>query len=415
MSNDLFWPSSETDAGPGDTMPLPGSSGWGTGGTDVIDAASRRRRQWRAPAVAAGLAALVFGGVGVGVGAEVAGGNNSPTASGGLTVAPAGRNVAADPKSLAGVAAKVLPAVVSINVQTGGGGDTGSGVILRQDGYILTNNHVVAAAVGGGGTVSVTFNDGTTASATIVGADAEDDLAVIKVAKAGLPVAVLGSASSVKVGDPVLAIGSPLGLQGTVTSGIVSSVNRPVQTSDENQNPFGGGQQSAPTTVINAIQTDAAINPGNSGGPLVDTAGEVIGINSAIASTGSTIGGQSGNIGVGFAIPVDQAKVVAQELIATGKATHPLLGVSLADATDSNGTPLARVQSVLAGGPAEKAGIKAGDIIVAVGDQKTAGAQAAIAAIRSHQPGQQVTITVLRGGDRKTFTVTLVDASTAQG
>jgi putative serine protease PepD len=415
MSNDLFWPPSGTEErDPGDTMPLPGSSGWGVDEPGTAVPADQPRQPWRTTALAAGLAALVFGGVGVGVGAEIAGGDGTPTSTAGLTVAPASSGkVATDPKSLAGVAAKVLPAVVSINVQVNGGGDTGSGVILRQDGYILTNNHVIAAATGGGATVTVTFNDGSTASATIVGADAEDDLAVIKVGKTGLPVAVLGSAADVRVGDAVLAIGSPLGLQGTVTSGIVSSVNRPVQTGDENSNPFGGQSQS--NTIIDAIQTDAAINPGNSGGPLVNMNGEVIGINSAIASTGSTIGGQAGNIGVGFAIPVDQAKVVAQQLIATGKATHPLLGVSLADATDSNGTSLARVQSVLAGGPAEKAGIKASDIIVAVGDQKTAGAQAAIAAIRSHQPGQQVTITVLRGGERKTFTVTLVDASTAQG
>ncbi len=415
MSNDLFWPTADADErDPGDTMPLPGSSGWGLDEPGRAAHAGEPRRPWRTTALAAGLAALVFGGVGVGVGAEIAGGDGTPASTAGLTVAPAAGNVAADPRSLAGVAAKVLPAVVSINVQVDGGGDTGSGVILRQDGYILTNNHVIAAAAGGGATITVTFNDGTTAAATIVGADAEDDLAVIKVSKTGLPVAVLGSASAVKVGDPVLAIGSPLGLQGTVTSGIVSSVNRPVQTSDQSQNPFGG-QQSSPTTVIDAIQTDAAINPGNSGGPLVNTEGQVIGINSAIASTGSSFGGQAGNIGVGFAIPVDQAKVVAQELITTGKATHPLLGVSLADATDSNGTALARVQSVVPGGPADRAGIRAGDIIVAVGDQKTAGAQAAIAAIRSHQPGQQVTITVLRGGERKTFTVTLVDASTSQG
>ena len=424
MSNDLFWPPADAghDAGerdPGDTIPLPGSSGWGVDEPVPATRSGEPRRPWRTTALAAGLAALVFGGIGVGVGAEVVGGDSTPASTAGLTVAPASGRVVADPKSLAGVAAKVLPAVVSINVQVGGGGDTGSGVILRQDGYILTNNHVIAAAIGGGtggngGSITVTFNDGTTAPATIVGADAEDDLAVIKVTKTGLPVAVLGSASDVKVGDPVLAIGSPLGLQGTVTSGIVSSVNRPVQTSDQNQSPFGG-QQSAPTTVIDAIQTDAAINPGNSGGPLVNAAGEVIGINSAIASTGSGFGGQAGNIGVGFAIPVDQAKVVAQQLITTGKATHPLLGVSLADATDNNGTALARVQSVVAGGPADRAGIKAGDIIVAVGDQKTAGAQAAIAAIRSHQPGQQVTVTVLRGSERKTFTVTLVDSSTAQG
>jgi putative serine protease PepD len=414
MSNDLFWPPSE---GPDDesvarsyaydTAPLPPATPAPTA------------RPWRSTAAAAGLAALVFGGIGVGVGAEVAGGDGASTTvagGGGLTVAPASSTNVADPKSLAGVAAKVLPAVVSINVQTSGGGDTGSGVILRQDGYILTNNHVISAAVDGAGSVTATFNDGSTATAKIVGSDAQDDLAVIKVERTGLPVGVLGSASAVHVGDPVLAIGSPLGLQGTVTSGIVSSVNRPVETSDQSQsvNPFGG-QQSTTTTVIDAIQTDAAINPGNSGGPLVNTAGQVIGINSAIASTGSSLSGQAGNIGVGFAIPVDQAKVVAQELIATGKATHPLLGVSLGDATDSNGTSLARVQSVSANGPAARAGIKAGDVIVAVGDQKTAGAQAAIAAIRSHQPGQTVTVTVLRGGQRKTFTVTLVDAASAQG
>jgi putative serine protease PepD len=425
MSNDLFWPSAREDehptaAGPTGAIPpgsVPGGGfSGGFGGTQLPPGRPERpQRPWRATAAAAAVAALVFGGVGVGVGTQLSGGGQPTTAGSGLTVAPASSKVSVDPQSLAGVAARVLPAVVSINVTTGSGGDTGSGVILRQDGYILTNNHVIASAVGGAGTVSVTFNDGTAAAARVVGSDAEDDLAVIKVEKTGLPVAVLGSASAVKVGDPVLAIGSPLGLQGTVTSGIVSSVNRPVQTSSsQGQSPFGG-QSSAPTTVIDAIQTDAAINPGNSGGPLVDAAGQVIGINSAIASTGSSLSGQSGNIGVGFAIPVDQAKVVAQQLMATGKATHPLLGVTLADATDSNGNSLARVQSVLAGGPAAKAGIQAGDVIVAVGNQKTVGAQAAIAAIRTHQPGQQVAITVQRGTARKIVTVTLVDASTSQG
>jgi putative serine protease PepD len=214
----------------------------------------------------------------------------------------------------------------------------------------------------------------------------------------------------------VLAVGSPLGLTGTVTSGIVSALNRPVDTTQDQQNldPFGQQSQATTTTVISAIQTDAAINPGNSGGPLVNAAGQVIGINSAIASTGSGLGGQAGNIGVGFAIPIDQAKVIAQELISSGKASHPLMGVTLADATDSNGNGLARVQSVSSGGPADDAGIEVGDVIVQVGDQPTSGSDAVIAAIRTHQPGDTVPVTVLRDGDRQTLSVTLIDAATAQ-
>jgi putative serine protease PepD len=391
---DLFWPprvgdetndSYEHPAGPAGPPPRAG------------------RPAWRTAAVAAGLAALVFGGVGVGVGAALQ--HDGSTSSSLATAPSSARDLSAIPTSYAGIAAKVLPSVVNINVTTASGGDTGSGVILRSDGYILTNNHVIAAALGGAGSVAVTFNDGTTASARIVGADAEDDLAVIKVAKNGLTPATLGSVTALKVGDPVLALGSPLGLQGTVTAGIVSALNRPVATSDAQQNdPFGGS--TGATTVLDAIQIDAAINPGNSGGALVNNAGQVIGINSAIASTGS-----NGNIGIGFAIPIDQAKTVAEQLIATGKATHPLVGVGLADATDSAGNPLARVQAVSSGGPAAKAGIKPGDVIVQVGDQKTAGAEAVIAAVRSHRPGEAVSVTVLRDGVRKTFTVTLANAS----
>ena len=361
---------------------------------------------------------MVFGGAGIGIGASLEGNNGgSSTNSAGFNVSNASNStLSASPKSFAGIAAQVLPSVVSINVSGSGQQDTGSGIILRSDGYILTNNHVVAAATNGG-TVSVVFNDGSTSTARIVGTDQEDDLAVIKVGKTGLPGATLGSSSAVRVGDPVLAVGSPLGLSGTVTSGIVSALNRPVDTTadqQQNVNPFSNN---APTTatVISAIQTDAAINPGNSGGPLVNSVGAVIGINSAIASTGSSLGGQAGNIGVGFAIPIDQAKVIAQELIATGHASHPLMGVSLADATDSNGNDLARVQNVTSGGPAQQAGIKVGDVIVAVGGQPTAGADAVIAQIRTHQPGDKVAVTVERSGVRKTVTVTLIDAASAQG
>jgi len=417
MSDDLFWPGSDNPGSSAyaQTEQLerePVASPWGP------PERPRQRREhpaWVVPAIAAGAAALVFGGAGIAVGAAIEDGNGG-SGSPGLSVASSSGVVSAvNPRSYAGIAAKVLPSVVSINVSGSGQQDTGSGVILRSDGYILTNNHVVSAATSGG-SVSAVFNDGTTASARIVGTDQEDDLAVIKVNKTGLPAVSLGSSAAVHVGDPVLAVGSPLGLTGTVTSGIVSALNRPVDTTQDQQNvnPFGS---SGPTTatVISAIQTDAAINPGNSGGPLVDGNGNVIGINSAIASTGSSFGGQAGNIGVGFAIPIDQAKVIAQELIDTGHASHPLLGVSLADATDNNGNDLARVGAVSSGGPAEQAGIKVGDVIVAIDGQPTAGADAVIAAIRTHQPGQSINVTVLRAGERKTLSATLIDAATAQG
>jgi putative serine protease PepD len=398
MTDNLFWPTATEERPATEPSPyLPPST------------PPRRPAAWKVPAVAAGLAALVFGGAGVGIGAAVAG-DGSNGGSSAFNVAPVSKAaLSADPKSYAAIAAKVLPSVVSINVNGAALSDTGSGIVLRSDGYIITNNHVIEAAISGG-TISVVFNDGSTASASIVGADAASDLAVIKVDKTGLTAATLGSSSAVRVGDAVLAVGSPLGLQGTVTSGIVSALNRPVNTTSDQSQNFFGGQGSGTTTVIDAIQTDAAINPGNSGGALVNAAGQVIGINSAIASTGG-----NGNIGVGFAIPIDQARVIAQQLIKTGHASHPLLGVTLTDATDNNGNDLARVQAVQAGGPAAHAGIRAGDVIVSVGGQQTAGADAVIAAIRSHQPGQTVSVVVLRDGARKTFTVTLTDASSSQG
>jgi putative serine protease PepD len=341
------------------------------------------------------------------------------TSNAGLTVASGSPSaLATSPKSLAGIAARLLPSVVSVNVKGAQESDTGSGVVLRSDGYILTNNHVVAAAANGKGSVSTTFQDGSSASARIIGTDSLDDLAVIKVAKTGLKPATLGSDADVKVGDPVLAVGSPLGLSGTVTSGIISALNRPVVTSDATQptDPFGGngGSQAATNpTVIDAIQTDAAINPGNSGGPLVNGTGQVIGINSAIASLGSDplSGSQSGNIGVGFAIPIDEAKTVATELITTGRAVHPLLGVTLIDKQSSSGTDQAIVHSVSAGGPAAKAGLKAGDVITAIDSTATAGDDAVIAAIRSHQPGQTISVTYQRGGSSHTVRVTLTQQS----
>lgn len=434
MSDDLFWPplSGEGDDGasrPGDYTP---SGTYPTAPLTPPESKApqpaRSRRIGTASVVA--VTAFVFGAGGVAVGAELLNNDNSPTISNGGTTAPPVSDSAltTSPKSYAGIAAKVLPSVVSVNVTAAdGSGDTGSGVILQSNGYILTNNHVVAAAANGD-SVFVTFNDGSSASAKVIGADSLDDLAVIKVSKTGLTAATLGNSASIQVGDPVLALGSPLGLTGTVTAGIVSALNRPVETQPEtapqNLDPFGlgngssnGSTQSTQPTVIDAIQTDAAINPGNSGGALVDRAGDVVGINSAIASVsdGSLEGSQSGNIGVGFAIPINQAKAIANELISTGHATHPLLGVSLEDATSASGTAKAVVHAVTAGGPAAKAGIQAGDVITAIDGASTQGADAVIAAIRSHQPGQQVTVTVQRGGSNKTVTATLTTESSSQG
>jgi putative serine protease PepD len=388
----------------------------------VTPPAVARGRRTTAALLAA--TAFVFGGGGVAVGAELIHRNDtSSPANAGLTLGSADpASLTANPKSYAGIAAKVLPSVVSIHVTASNQSDTGSGVILRPDGYILTNNHVVAPASNGGGTVNVTFNDGTSTTAKIVGTDPLDDLAVLKVAKTGLQAATLGNSSQVHVGDPVLAVGSPLGLTGTVTAGIVSALNRPVETRDSTPqqiDPFGfglgnGGTTTVQPTVIDAIQTDAAINPGNSGGALVNMAGQVIGINSAIASLGSNgFGSQSGNIGVGFAIPIDQAKHIAAELIETGHASHPLLGVELVDATSDNGSSRALVRSVNDGGPADKAGIKGGDVITAIDGRTTAGADAVIAAIRTFQPGDKVKVTYTRGGDSHTVTVTLTSASSS--
>ena len=353
--------------------------------------------------------ALGGGAVGGIVGAHYGGDDSVSIGSG----APAVAAPAVDPKSYTAIAGQVLPSVVSISVRVGNSGDTGSGFIIRKDGYILTNNHVTSVA-SDGGTITVTFNDGSTASGTVVGSDPASDLAVVRVDRNNLKPADLGSSSSVQVGDPVLAIGSPLGLSGTVTQGIVSALNRPVNTTQEQQDPFGSNSSTIPT-VINAIQTDAAINPGNSGGPLVDGAGQVIGITSAIASLGSTFGGQTGNIGVGFAIPMDQARLIAAQLIATGHASHPILGVQIGNVTNSSGTVQVMIQTVQPGGPADKAGLRVGDVIVALGGKAVTSGNGLIATVRSHNPGEKISVTFLRDGRRQTVSVTLADAPTSQG
>ena len=348
--------------------------------------------------------------------------------------------------SYAAIAAKVLPVVVSIDVVGQSESDTGSGIILTSTGYILTNHHVIAAAETSG-SITVHFNDGTTASAKIVGSDTASDLAVIKVARTGLTAASIGNSSTVKVGDAVLAIGSPLGLSGTVTSGIISALNRPVDTTaDQSQeqqqqqqtSPYGsfGGQSgssgsdgsdgtggtsgssdtsttSSVATVFGAIQTDAAINPGNSGGALVDASGNVIGINSAIASLGSTSDStQSGNIGVGFAIPINLAKTIAQELITTGKATHAQIGVSVGDSTSqTTGETTVTVEAVTAGGPGATAGLEKGDVVTKVDGTVISDSDTLIATVRSHVAGDKVTVTYTRGGVSRTTTLTIGSSS----
>ncbi|MEP6562047.1 MAG: trypsin-like peptidase domain-containing protein [Nakamurella sp.] len=312
------------------------------------------------------------------------------------TAAPAG--------SVQDVAAKVLPSTVSVLSSSQQSSGEGSGVILTADGLILTNNHVVAGAT----TLEVRFNDGTTASAKVVGSTATDDLAVIKAdGVSGLTPATLGSSADLQVGQPVVAIGSPLGLSATVTSGIVSALNRPVRTASEEQSATKAD------TVINAVQTDAAINPGNSGGALVDMSGNVIGINSAIASLSqSSDGSQAGSIGVGFAIPVDQAKRIAQEIIDTGKATHAVLGASVGDAaSDSSQIPTgAKIAQITPGSGAEAAGLKADDVITGIGDQPVESADSLIAAVRSSTPNSSIKVTYVRDGQSETVNVTLGSA-----
>ncbi len=305
------------------------------------------------------------------------------------------------PDSIAGIAARVSPSVVSINVSGAAGSDTGSGFFIRKDGYILTNNHVIENALNGG-TVTVALANGKNYPATIVGRDSAYDLSVLKISIVDAPALQLGDSDAIAVGDGVIAIGSPLGLAGTVTSGIISAKNRPVTS----------GNAMGESSFINALQTDAAINPGNSGGPLVDLTGAVIGVNSAIASLGSNFSGQSGSIGLGFAIPINQAKRTADALIKTGKSTYPIIGLSLDRTYTGAGAKVAdSPTAVLAGGPAQKAGLKAGDIITAIDGKAVASADEAIVAIRSHQVGDSVKVTYQRSGTSRTATMVLIAAA----
>jgi putative serine protease PepD len=293
------------------------------------------------------------------------------------------------------IAALVTPTVVSISVNSSAGSGTGSGSIYRSTAttsYIITNNHVIETAVSTG-TIKVEFTNGDQVNATIVGRDPMYDLAVLAIKTGNLPTIAVGDSSKVSVGDPVLAIGSPLGLASTVTSGIVSALNRPVTTGDVGSESY-----------VNAIQTDAAINPGNSGGALVDAQGRIIGVNSAIATLSS--GGTSGSIGLGFSIPMNEAKRVIDEIISTGKSTRPVLGVFFDTAYTGIG---ARILRLSAGEGAERAGIPAGSVIRSIDGLKIPDEVAAIVKIRSYAPGATITLVVdlPNGGGSKSFKVTL--------
>jgi len=320
--------------------------------------------------------------------------------------------------SVEAVAAKVLPSVVKIDVSGSQGAGSGSGIILSSDGRILTNNHVVELA-GDGGSLRVTFNDGSHADATVLGTDPLTDTAVIQAQDvSNLTPATIGKSGDLAVGQGVVAVGSPLGLEATVTSGIVSALNRPVNV---------GSDGSGNSTVYPAIQTDAAINPGNSGGALTDMNGNVVGINASIATAGQSAGGESGNIGVGFAIPIDEVMPIVDQMSKGETPTHARLGVSVSNVGATEGQPGgqpdsqsdqssgdgAQIQQVNAGSSAADAGIDTGDVITKIDDHLITDADSLVATIRSYRPGDQVTVTYQRDGQDKTAQLTLDSDSEA--
>jgi putative serine protease PepD len=345
---------------------------------------------------------LLAGALGAGLGAGVVIATDDDGGSTGSSTSASGEvSTASLPDgSVAKVSAKVLPSVVSIQFTGEAGGGSGSGVVIDESGLILTNNHVVEGAADGG-SLTVAFQDGTSTSAEIVGRDPSADLAVIRADNADNLVAIqLGDSEDLQVGESVIAIGSPLGLSGTVTTGIVSAKNRPVLP----------GSSAGDESVLNAIQTDAAINPGNSGGALVNLDGELVGINSAIATLGASTGGQSGSIGLGFAIPINQAKWISEQLIETGSVQHALLGITVDNSTGE--VRGAVVQSVEPGSTAESIDLQEGDVITAFGTQAIDSADSIVAAVRSAEPGTTVRVTFVRDGDTQTVDATLEAAPT---
>ena len=387
-----------TAAGAGVGAAVGAASISGPQGTAVVEAPKEKRTV----SLGTALALMLVGALGAGAITGVAVGQPWKNSSGSVVNAlsePAVHRTATDKEgSVEQVAENVLPAVVSIRVSNGYSVEEGSGSIISDDGNILTNNHVVSSAQQGG-EITVLLNDGKEYKADFVAGDGSTDIAVIKLRNASnLPVMSFGNSDELQVGQQVVAIGSPLGLSATVTSGIISALNRPVRAS---------GGEGGESSLIDAVQTDAAINPGNSGGPLVDMQGRLIGMNSVIA-TNSGDSGQSGSIGLGFAIPVNQARRIAQQLMDEGKVTQPMIGIRLSNNNRERG---ALVGDVEPDGPAQKAGITQGDLIVGVNDRVIDSADALITAIRARDFGETVTLKVTRpdSGDVRDVKVTLTE------
>lgn len=378
----------------------------------VPPAGRRRAPGWAALVSAAALAAALASGATL-AGARMLDEGTSPVSSTSTSSRQSPPpSTAGTPASWADVAATVAPSVVTIQVSSGSGSGQGSGVVLDQQGNILTNNHVVTGA-GGGARLDVVLSDGRVfTDVTVVGTDPTTDLAVLAITDppADLVPATLGSSADVVVGQEVMAVGNPLGLSDTVTTGIVSAVDRPVTTqADRGQtlpDPSGRSRARSEPVVTNAIQTDAAINPGNSGGALVDATGSVIGINSSIASTSA----DSGSIGIGFAIPIDEARRIATQLLTDGSAQHALLGVNLKDATATTDGVTRRgagIAEVVAGSAADQAGLLTGDMVVSIDGDAVAGAESLTAQVRERAPGTAVTLQVVRAGTAREVSVTL--------
>jgi putative serine protease PepD len=383
-----YGPAGQPNWGPQPTLPL------------HLGTASRRRSTvpgWLWPAVAtlALFVGLAGGALGGAIQDSLAGSDEPGTgieSTGAQTDAP----LPAANGSVAAVAEKLLPSTVQIVAEYQGESDgaTGSGFVLDRSGHIVTNNHVVASAAEDDGSVEIVDQEGNHFTAEILGRSAVYDLAVLQVEGAKqLPPAALGSSTALNIGDPVVAFGAPLGLTSTVTAGIISARDRPVTTGDSADD----------ASYINAVQTDAAINPGNSGGPLVDLQGRVIGVNSAIATTGGY--GEAGNIGVGFAIPIEQVKVTVDQILKTGQARYPVIGakVQTGGKTDEG----AEISEVLPDSPAEEAGLKRGDVVTRIGEDRVTDGIALIVKIRTHQPGDRVDFTVERDGEQRQVSLTL--------